>query len=92
MIGGTAWAQTTGIESVEVRIDDGEWQQATLADELNDITWRQWSLPWDAPTGRHTLTVRATDKSGFTQVEERSEPMPNGATGWHQTVVLVKGA
>lgn len=92
MIGGTAWAQTTGIETVEVRIDEGEWMQATLADELNDITWRQWSLEWDATPGRHTITVRATDKSGFTQIEERSDPMPNGATGWHQTVVLVGDA
>lgn len=92
MIGGTAWAQTTGIDMVEVRIDGGEWAVATLADELNDITWRQWSLEWDATPGQHTLTVRATDRSGFTQIEERSDPMPNGATGWHQTVVLVAGA
>jgi DMSO/TMAO reductase YedYZ molybdopterin-dependent catalytic subunit len=88
-IGGTAWAQTRGIDRVEVRIDDGAWQDAALADELNDVTWRQWHLAWDATPGRHTITVRATDREGTTQVEERTTPMPNGATGWHQTVVLV---
>lgn len=92
MIGGTAWAQTIGIDKVEVRIDEGPWELTTLADELNDLTWRQWSHEWNASPGRHTVTVRATDRSGFTQLEERSDPMPNGATGWHQTVVLVKDA
>lgn len=92
MIAGTAWAQTTGIERVEVRIDEGDWQEATLAEALNDVTWRQWFLEWEADPGRHAITVRATDRSGFTQIEERSDPMPNGATGWHQTVVLVEDA
>lgn len=92
MIAGSAWAQTTGIDRVEIRIDDGPWQDATLAEELNDMTWRQWSLPWQATPGRHSLTVRATDRSGFTQIEERTDPIPNGATGWHQTVVLVSDA
>lgn len=90
VIGGTAWAQTRGIDRVEVQIDNGGWQDAVLADELNDITWRQWHLVWEATSGRHTITVRATDRDGVVQVEERSTPMPNGATGWHQTVVLVR--
>ena len=89
-IGGTAWAQTRGISRVEVRIDDGDWQDATLADELSNVTWRQWFLEWTATPGNHTITVRATDGDGNTQTEDRQAPMPNGATGWHETVVLVK--
>ncbi len=89
-IAGTAWAQTRGIERVEVQIDDGEWLEATLADELNDSTWRQWSYAWDAMPGRHTVTVRATEKNGPIQPAERSEPFPSGATGRHQIVVLVR--
>lgn len=91
-IGGTAWAQTRGISRVEIRIDDGQWQDASLADALNDVTWRQWFLEWDAPVGTHTITVRATDSLGAIQPEVRSAPMPNGATGWHETVVIVKDA
>ncbi len=88
-IAGVAWAQTRGISAVEVRVDDGGWQRAELADALNDATWRQWMLPWDATPGRHTLTVRAIERGGAIQTAERSEPMPNGSSGLHQIVVLV---
>jgi hypothetical protein len=89
-IAGTAWAQTRGIERVEVQIDDGEWAEAVLADELNDSTWRQWSHSWNATTGRHTIAVRATEKNGPIQTGERSEPFPSGATGRHHIVVIVR--
>ncbi|MDX1448070.1 MAG: sulfite oxidase [Acidimicrobiia bacterium] len=88
-VAGVAWAQTRGISRVEVRIDDGPWQDAELAEELNDVTWRQWRLAWDATPGRHQITVRATDGTGSVQTEERARPIPDGATGWHSIVVLV---
>lgn len=88
-IAGVAWAQTRGIEAVEVRIDDGDWQPAELGDQLNDDVWRQWVLRWDATPGRHTVTVRATDGTGAIQTDERSEPLPDGSSGLHQIVVLV---
>jgi DMSO/TMAO reductase YedYZ molybdopterin-dependent catalytic subunit len=88
-IAGVAWAQTRGIERVELQIDDGDWAEATLADELNDVTWRQWSYAWDATPGRHSITVRATERNGPIQTAERTEPFPSGATGRHQIVVLV---
>ena len=88
-IAGVAWAQTRGITRIEVRIDDRPWQDAELADELNDTTWRQWRLAWDATPGRHQITCRATDGTGDVQTEERARPIPDGATGWHSIVVLV---
>ncbi|MCC5953217.1 MAG: molybdopterin-dependent oxidoreductase [Acidimicrobiia bacterium] len=88
-VAGVAWAQTRGIESVQVRIDDGDWQEADLAEAVNVDTWRQWSMPWEATPGRHTIAARAVDGDGVIQTEERSEQMPNGASGWHQIVVLV---
>ena len=91
-VAGVAWAQTRGIRAVQVRVDDGPWLEARLATEVNDTTWRQWDLAWEATPGRHTLTVRATDGTGAIQTAERSEPMPNGATGQHQIVVLVDEA
>jgi len=78
-----AWAQTRGIELVELSIDDGEWQPATLADVPNVHTWRQWVVRATLPPGQHKLTVRATDGSGSTQTDERVPPFPDGATGWH---------
>ena len=86
--GGVAWAQDRGVRAVEVRIDgpggEGRWQQATLGAAYSDETWRLWSLDWDArQPGPHTVTVRATDNTGYTQTAERVDPVPDGATGWH---------
>ncbi|MFW5473614.1 molybdopterin-dependent oxidoreductase [Knoellia sp. CPCC 206450] len=89
VIGGVAWAQGRGIAKVEVRIDDEPWREATLGPDANVDYWRQWFLEWDARAGRHELTVRATDMNGDVQIEQRAEPFPRGATGWHSIPVLV---
>lgn len=88
-IGGVAWAQTRGIEKVEVKVDDGPWEEATLADEDTTLTWRQWVYELDATSGRHQVTCRATDGTGETQTEERAKPFPDGASGWHSVAFLV---
>ncbi|MEU6407102.1 molybdopterin-dependent oxidoreductase [Streptomyces sp. NPDC046985] len=89
MVAGVAWAQHRGIDRVEVRVDDGPWRQARLAAEDSRDTWRQWSIPWDATKGAHTLTVRATDRTGRVQTADRVRTIPDGATGWHSVVVTV---
>ena len=88
MIAGVAWAQHRGIEAVEVGID-GTWHQAKLAVQDTIDTWRQWYYPWQATPGKHTLQVRATDKSGYTQTPAYHAPEPNGATGYHTVHVTV---
>ncbi|MDN5749970.1 MAG: molybdopterin-dependent oxidoreductase, partial [Pseudonocardia sp.] len=85
-IAGTAWAPTIGIARVEVRLDDGPWRDAELGAEVNVDTWRMWFLRVPLGPGLHTATVRATDRSGYTQTPERVEPInpgPDGSTGWH---------
>jgi hypothetical protein len=78
-MGGVAWAQTTGIAKVEVRIDDEPWQDATLGTEDTLATWRLWTWTWDAPTaGNHNITVRATDRSGYLQTSDQAETLPTG--------------
>lgn len=89
-VGGVAWAQRTGVERVELRIDDGPWQKAKLGDAVSDDTWRQWSYRWEADPGDHRLTVRATDKDGMTQTSTTAAPAPNGASGWHTVSVQVQ--
>ena len=79
-----------GIDKVEVRIGEGPWQEATLGPDANIDYWRQWYLEWDAPAGQHQLTVRATDLTGAVQPEQRTEPFPRGATGWHTIPVTVE--
>jgi DMSO/TMAO reductase YedYZ molybdopterin-dependent catalytic subunit len=88
-VGGVAWSQDRGIGAVEIRIDDGEFQPAQLADELTIGSWRQWRFDWDASPGRHDLTVRAVDAAGETQTEERADVVPDGASGWMSLVVSV---
>ena len=83
-VGGSAWAQTKGISKVEVQIDDGAWQEATLAAEASVDTWRQWSYMWDnAPAGTHKVRVRAYDADGTLQIQDQAPPEPDGSTGWH---------
>jgi DMSO/TMAO reductase YedYZ molybdopterin-dependent catalytic subunit len=88
-VAGVAWAPATGIAKVEVNVDNGPWQRATLAAADGIDTWRQWLWAWDAKPGLHTLGVRATDKSGVTQTSARAYPVPNGASGWDSVVVTV---
>ena len=90
-VAGVAWAQHRGIDKVEVRVDGGAWQTATLAAEANIESWRQWSWQWPVgEPGGHTIECRATDRTGEPQTERRATPFPNGATGWHSVVVTVE--
>jgi DMSO/TMAO reductase YedYZ molybdopterin-dependent catalytic subunit len=88
-IAGVAWAQTVGIDRVEVSIDDGEWRPATLSTPINDDTWVQWVLEWDAEPGTHYVAVRAVNKAGELQIQERAPIAPDGSSGWQRTLITV---
>lgn len=89
MVAGVAWAQHRGVSAVEVRVDDGPWQAATLGPGGNKDTWRQWAWRWSATKGTHTLRVRATDGTGEVQTSAEAPPVPDGASGWHLRHVTV---
>ncbi|CAA9306020.1 MAG: probable sulfite oxidase [uncultured Friedmanniella sp.] len=89
-VAGVAWAQHTGIRGVEVQVDGGDWQAAELAEVTGPDTWRQWRYLWDATSGDHTLTVRATDADGTLQDPAEAPPAPDGASGYHQVSVTVR--
>ncbi|HEV7710429.1 MAG TPA: molybdopterin-dependent oxidoreductase [Asanoa sp.] len=89
VVAGVAWAQGRGIAAVEVQVDDGPWEPATLLPEANLDTWTQWTHRWQALPGPHSLRVRAVDRTGTVQTNERASPFPNGATGWHTVAVTV---
>ncbi|MCW2759566.1 MAG: oxidoreductase, partial [Nocardioidaceae bacterium] len=82
-LGGSAWAQHTGISKVEVQLDGGSWQEATLGTVPDVDTWVQWKLDTKLAKGDHVAMVRATDSSGYTQTSARADVLPDGATGWH---------
>lgn len=88
-VAGVAWAPHRGISAVEVRVDEGPWQSATLAPTVSADTWVQWVWQWPATAGEHVLQVRATDGTGETQPQQRQPVAPDGATGWHSVRVTV---
>lgn len=88
-VAGVAWAQHRGISAVELKVDDGPWTECELSDVATDDTWRQWRYDWDASSGDHTLTVRATDGDGRVQTDEVAPPKPSGATGLHNVKITV---
>jgi DMSO/TMAO reductase YedYZ molybdopterin-dependent catalytic subunit len=90
-VGGLAWAQHTGIASVEVAVDGGEWQPAQLGEAPSTDTWVQWALTVQLGPGDHELSVRATDKDGLEQTGVRRDVLPDGATGWHTIQVSAGG-
>jgi hypothetical protein len=89
MIAGMAWFPHTGVAGVEVRVDGGPWQAADLATAISDDTWVQWSMPWSAQVGEHSIECRAIGADGDTQTEQRAAPAPDGAQGWHRIDVTV---
>lgn len=89
-VAGVAWAPTRGIAKVEVRVDDGPWEEARLGPGTNDATWRQWVYDWRPDPGRYRLQARATDGTGDTQTEDIAPPAPDGATGYPTRTVTVE--
>jgi DMSO/TMAO reductase YedYZ molybdopterin-dependent catalytic subunit len=89
-VAGVAWAQHTGVAAVEVQVDGGPWQPAELAGTTGPDTWRQWRYLWEATSGEHTLTVRATDTAGVVQDPAEAPPAPDGSSGYHAVPVTVR--
>lgn len=89
VIAGVAWQQHVGVSGVEVQIDEGTWQPATLASAISSDTWVQWSLPWTATVGDHLIRCRAISATGEVQTSDRAHPAPDGATGWHERFISV---
>jgi DMSO/TMAO reductase YedYZ molybdopterin-dependent catalytic subunit len=88
-VAGVAWAPDRGVAGVEVRVDDGPWQTATISRPISAATWVQWAHRWDATPGRHTIDVRAIDGTGDVQTDRQTDPAPDGARGHHRITVSV---
>ena len=60
----------TPIKTVEVKIDEGAWQPATIdpATAANKYGWKLFTYSWTGPAkGEHTLVSRVTDVTGKVQ-------------------------
>jgi len=58
----------TPLRSVEIKVDDGGWQAATLLPGNAQYGWKLFSWRWDGATaGEHTIVSRVTDANGHVQ-------------------------
>lgn len=73
----------TPIRSVEVKVDDGPWQEATLDPQSSQFTWKLFSFDWqDAQPGEHTLVSRVTDTNG--NVQAPADELPERVSYWEE--------
>jgi Oxidoreductase molybdopterin binding domain len=63
----------TPIRGVEVKVDEGPWQPATLsASTRGKYSWKLFTYEWSGATpGEHTLVSRVTDTTGRVQPTEK---------------------
>ena len=83
-VGGVAWQQHVGIDGVEVAVDGGDWQAVVIASPPTEDTWVQWAGTVSVDPGDHLLRVRAISSAGEVQTGVERDPVPDGATGWHE--------
>jgi DMSO/TMAO reductase YedYZ molybdopterin-dependent catalytic subunit len=89
-VGGIAYAGARGISRVEVQVDGGAWEPASLiAPPLSPLCWVLWRYDWPYQAGKHKFRVRAFDGTGAPQDVRVEPPHPDGATGLHELVAKV---
>ena len=64
----------TPLKSVEVRVDDGPWQAASMDPATKGkYSWKLFTYAWSGATpGEHTLVSRVTDAKGNVQPTEQA--------------------
>ena len=64
---GAAWGEP--LRAVQVRIDDGPWQNAEIIEGRDaEHAWKFWRMDWDRPSpGKHTITSRGVTMAGTIQ-------------------------
>lgn len=79
---GAAWGEP--IAKVEVRIDNGAWQPATLTQGAGDkLAWTFWTFDWGTPApGEHTVTSRAIAVNGDVQPAPDDPLLATKKTYW----------
>jgi DMSO/TMAO reductase YedYZ molybdopterin-dependent catalytic subunit len=91
-IRGFAWAGDNAVSRVEVSVDSGAWQEATLKPLRNRYDWQRWHAPLVAPaSGAAVLRVRATDRDGNVQPESPVNWNPGGygANAIHRIAIWI---
>ncbi|MEC9034540.1 MAG: molybdopterin-dependent oxidoreductase [Actinomycetota bacterium] len=88
-VAGVAWAPLSGVKSVEISFNSGDWEECKMGISLSGESWTQWAYKWDAKPGKYDIKVRAIDNNGIIQSPNVVSPAPNGAEGYDQISVRV---
>lgn len=88
-VGGIAFAGAQGVQTVELRVDEGDWQPAQLKGPVSPLSWVLWRIRLSISSGEHTISVRAIDGTGEIQTARESSTYPDGATGYHYMTVNI---
>jgi DMSO/TMAO reductase YedYZ molybdopterin-dependent catalytic subunit len=89
VVAGRAWHQHVGVGGVQVQVDNGPWQTATLADGMGTNAWRLWSYVWTATPGAHRLQVRMLDPDGSVQSSVVRPVFPGASSGLDSISVTI---
>ena len=87
-----AWSGAAPIARVEVGINNGPWQHATLVGERRRHSWQWWELPTRCTTiGDMAVRARATDLAGRTQPDRPSwSPLGYANNAVHEVLISVR--
>ncbi|UFQ17339.1 MULTISPECIES: molybdopterin-dependent oxidoreductase [Streptomyces] len=81
---GRAWS-TTEVVRVDLSVDGGPWEPATLDALGADPTWQGFSLRRSLAPGPHTVRSRARDAAG------RVQPPPEARNCVHEVAFTIRG-
>ncbi len=71
VVKGMAWDAGYGIRTVDVTVDGGRtWQPAELGPDPGRYSFRPWQFVFKPSRGRYTVSARATNALGSTQVDQ----------------------
>ena len=81
---GAVWNDGTPLKAVQLRIDDGSWQDTELGQGLDSPhCWTFWSYVWRNPAaGEHALVSRAVDVQGRMQPAAEDPAIALKKTYW----------
>ena len=87
---GAAWGRP--IKSVEVRIDNGPWLEATFTlKQEAEHAWKIWHYDWNNPSaGEHTVVSRAIDAEGNVQPTMDDPAIADKHTYWESNGQVVR--
>ncbi|MFJ8622512.1 molybdopterin-dependent oxidoreductase [Kitasatospora sp. NPDC093550] len=82
-LAGYAWSSTE-VTSVEVAVDDTDWQPAALDRRGPDPAWQRFRLRYELAPGPHRVRCRATDSAG------RVQPLAGDRNAVHEIHVVAE--